>query len=185
MDYHNQIKTLDFIDNKGRFLKNIAYYIKTDIKIDHFYETFVMGVNDLNLLKSWNPNLLKNKQKVWKTREELKEENLKIKELESNIKEGNKPKDSLSWMYQGSDLDSKGKPDSSNLLDNLIKNKKAKQKTEAISLKDKQLKKVRDIKENKKKELQKEIFKLTEDKKVKKVKKKTTKFASEDPMSRF
>lgn len=144
-----------------------------------------MGVNDLNLLKSWNPNLLKNKQKVWKTREELKEENLKIKELESAIKEGNKPKDSLSWMYQGTDHEFKDKPDSLNLLDNLLKEKKATQKTEVISLKDKQLKKASDIKENKKKQLQTEILKLTEDKKVKKVKKKTTKFASEDPMSRF
>lgn len=144
-----------------------------------------MGVNDLNLLKSWNPNLLKNKQKVWKTREELKEENLKIKELESNLKEGKQPKDSLNWMYQDTNIDTKRTADSTNLLDNLIKEKKMKQKTEAISLKDKQLKKVSDIKETKKKELQKQILKLTEDKKVKKVKKKATKFASEDPMSRF
>jgi len=68
-----------------------------------------MGVNDLNLLKSWNPNLLKNK----------------------------------------------------------------KVKTD------------QDIKDRKKKELKDEILNMQESKKIKKPKKKVTKFTSEDPMSQF
>ncbi|OBA28666.1 hypothetical protein HANVADRAFT_51135, partial [Hanseniaspora valbyensis NRRL Y-1626] len=76
-----------------------------------------MGVNDLNLLKSWNPNLLKNKQKIWKERELLKEEDLKIKELNKELAQGTndstihnttKSKNKgLSWMYESSITDNK------------------------------------------------------------------------------
>ncbi|KAL6942779.1 hypothetical protein ACO0RG_001740 [Hanseniaspora osmophila] len=44
-----------------------------------------MGVGDLNLLKSWNPNLLKNKKKVWQHEEELLQEEKKFKEKQQEI----------------------------------------------------------------------------------------------------
>lgn len=76
-----------------------------------------MGVNDLNLLKSWNPNLLKNKQKIWKERELLKEEDLKIKELNKELAQGTNDRmidnttksknKGLSWMYESSITDNK------------------------------------------------------------------------------
>lgn len=144
-----------------------------------------MGVNDLNLLKSWNPNLLKNKQKVWKARDELKEENLKIKELEEDIKDKKKKKNTLNWMYEANDISAKSVKETDNLMDTLIQNKKDKSQKQTLSLKDKQLKKSQDIKDKKKKELKSEILKMGEDKKVKKTKKKITKFTSEDPMSQF
>ncbi|KAL6947310.1 hypothetical protein ACO0QE_002193 [Hanseniaspora vineae] len=67
-----------------------------------------MGVGDLNLLKSWNPNLLKNKKKVWKHEEELLQEEKKFKEKQQEIAKNReleeasgKPvkKTGLEWMY--------------------------------------------------------------------------------------
>ncbi|GMM40339.1 hypothetical protein FOG51_02396 [Hanseniaspora uvarum] len=144
-----------------------------------------MGVNDLNLLKSWNPNLLKNKQKVWKTRDELKQENLKIKELEEDIKDQKNKKNSLNWMYEANDVSSKPAKEADTLIANLLKDKKIKVKKEALSLKAKKVKTDQDIKDRKKKELKDEILNMQESKKIKKTKKKVTKFTSEDPMSQF
>lgn len=72
-------------------------------------------MNDLNLLKSWNPKLTKNKKKVWQAQQDLLEENRKIKERQKEIakerelnkltnlsRDGSvKPKKStgLEWMY--------------------------------------------------------------------------------------
>lgn len=144
-----------------------------------------MGVNDLNLLKSWNPNLLKNKQKVWKTRDELKQENLKIKELEEDIKDQKNKKNSLNWMYEANDVSAKPAKEADTLIANLLKDKKIKVKKEALSLKAKKVKTDQDIKDRKKKELKDEILNMQESKKIKKTKKKVTKFTSEDPMSQF
>ncbi|SCU99386.1 LAME_0G02960g1_1 [Lachancea meyersii CBS 8951] len=74
-----------------------------------------MGTGDLNLLKSWNPHLLKNKKKVWETEQNLLEENKKyrerqqeiererqIDELSSLTRNGTssyKKNSSLDWMY--------------------------------------------------------------------------------------
>jgi hypothetical protein len=139
----------------------------------------------LNLLKSWNPNLLKNKQKVWKTRDELKQENLKIKELEEDIKDQKNKKNSLNWMYEANDVSAKPAKEADTLIANLLKDKKIKVKKEALSLKAKKVKTDQDIKDRKKKELKDEILNMQESKKIKKTKKKVTKFTSEDPMSQF
>ena len=125
-----------------------------------------MGVNDLNLLKSWNPNLLKNKQKVWKTRDELKQENLKIKELEEDIKDQKNKKNSLNWMYEANDVSSKPAKEADTLIANLLKDKKIKVKKEALSLKAKKVKTDQDIKDRKKKELKDEILNMQESKKI-------------------
>ncbi|SCV03237.1 LANO_0G02982g1_1 [Lachancea nothofagi CBS 11611] len=73
-----------------------------------------MGTGDLNLLKSWNPHLLKNKKKVWETEQQLLDENKKFKERQQEIenereqeeltsltRDGNvrKKKSTLDWMY--------------------------------------------------------------------------------------
>ncbi|CUS24364.1 LAQU0S15e02828g1_1 [Lachancea quebecensis] len=44
-----------------------------------------MGTGDLNLLKSWNPHLLKNRKKVWETEQQLLEEQRKFKERQIEI----------------------------------------------------------------------------------------------------
>ena len=144
-----------------------------------------MGVNDLNLLKSWKPNLLKNKQKVWKARDELKEENLRIKELEEDIKDKKTKKNTLNWMYEANDTSAKPPKEANSLMDTLIQDKKDKNKKQTLSLKNMQMKTSQGIKDKKKRELKSEILKIGEDKKVKKSKKKVTKFTSEDPMSQF
>lgn len=77
-----------------------------------------MGSGDLNLLKSWNPHLLKNKKKVWETEQQLLDEHRKIKErqleiakereleeLSSLTRDGTnsnkkKKKTGLEWMYE-------------------------------------------------------------------------------------
>ena len=41
---------------------------------------------DLNLKKSWNPQLVKNKQKVWQQEQEKLDEFKKIKELNQEFK---------------------------------------------------------------------------------------------------
>lgn len=75
-------------------------------------------MSDLNLLKSWNPKLLKNRKKVWEAQQELLEENKKIKERQKEIQKerqlehynnlsrdeergkNNKKKTGLEWMYE-------------------------------------------------------------------------------------
>ena len=144
-----------------------------------------MGVNDFNLLKSWNPNLIKNKQKVWKARDELKEENLRIKELEEDIKDKKTKKNTLNWMYEANDTSAKPPKEANSLMDTLIQDKKDKNKKQTLSLKNMQMKTSQGIKDKKKRELKSKILKMGEGKKVKKSKKKVTKFTSEDPMSQF
>lgn len=62
------------------------------------------GSSDLNLLKSWNPKLRKNKQKVKKIEEEAIEEERKIqqkqKEKELQDLAAGKRKTGLEWMYE-------------------------------------------------------------------------------------
>ncbi|EDO19063.1 hypothetical protein Kpol_2000p27 [Vanderwaltozyma polyspora DSM 70294] len=72
-----------------------------------------MGSGDLNLLKSWNPKLVKNREKVWIKEQELLKENeiLKQKQLEitkereldslvdPHHKHKNSKKNGLEWMY--------------------------------------------------------------------------------------
>ncbi|QLL31272.1 hypothetical protein HG536_0B01340 [Torulaspora globosa] len=61
------------------------------------------GSSDLNLLKSWNPKLAKNRQKVQKKEQEALEEEKKIrqaaKERELNDLATAKSKTGLEWMY--------------------------------------------------------------------------------------
>lgn len=170
-----------------------------------------MGVNDLNLLKSWNPNLLKNKQKIWKERELLKEEDLKIKELSKELvldhnpgtredKSINSKSKGLSWMYDSS-LDQKQsnkvlKPDS--LASSELYNKETLKKTEKkiLSLKDKQLKTYNNQNKvsksnNKDRKKNSASSKLRNEdpmaflnKRVVKTKK-TSKLSGEDPMANF
>ncbi|SSD58487.1 uncharacterized protein SCODWIG_00248 [Saccharomycodes ludwigii] len=45
-----------------------------------------MGVGDLNLLKSWNPHLVKNQKKVWEVEQNLLNEEKKIRERQLEIK---------------------------------------------------------------------------------------------------
>ena len=76
-----------------------------------------MGSGDLNLLKSWNPKLVKNREKVWTKEQDLLVEDRKFKERQleiqkekelddlvnaSNAKGANerKQKRGLDWMYQ-------------------------------------------------------------------------------------
>ncbi|CCH58371.1 hypothetical protein TBLA_0A05780 [Henningerozyma blattae CBS 6284] len=68
-----------------------------------------MGNGDLNLLKSWNPKLVKNRAKVWqKEQEKLNEEALIKKKLAEINKEkelaslvGETKKDNrMDWMYK-------------------------------------------------------------------------------------
>lgn len=62
------------------------------------------GSSDLNLLKSWNPKLSKNKQKVEKKEQEALEEERKIrqraKEREIADLASAKSKTGLEWMYE-------------------------------------------------------------------------------------
>lgn len=80
-----------------------------------------MGSGDLNLLKSWNPKLLKNRKKVWEREQELQkeEENFvqrqkelkKEKELndlinssrDPQVKQNLKSQNGLEWMYNDKD----------------------------------------------------------------------------------
>lgn len=69
-----------------------------------------MAAGDLNLLKSWNPKLMKNRKKVWETEQELLKEEQKFKERQKelekeseendliNVNQGKK-KSGLEWMY--------------------------------------------------------------------------------------
>lgn len=72
-----------------------------------------MGTGDLNLLKSWNPKLVKNRKKVWEREQELLQEDEQLKrrqreiELEQEEKEllngrdsSTKSKNGMEWMYQ-------------------------------------------------------------------------------------
>ena len=85
-----------------------------------------MGSGDLNLLKSWNPKLMKNRKKVWETEQDLNTEqqklNTRLKEIEKerelnellNESSKDKPetlkndlalkKSGLEWMYQDAKL---------------------------------------------------------------------------------
>ena len=85
-----------------------------------------MGSGDLNLLKSWNPKLMKNRKKVWETEQDLITEqqklNTRLKEIEKerelnellNESSKDKPetlkndlavkKSGLEWMYQDAKL---------------------------------------------------------------------------------
>ncbi|KAG0668971.1 RNA-splicing factor [Maudiozyma exigua] len=69
-----------------------------------------MAAGDLNLLKSWNPKLMKNRKKVWETEQELLKEEQKFKERQKELEKeseenelinGNKnrKKSGLEWMY--------------------------------------------------------------------------------------
>ncbi|CEP64384.1 U2-type spliceosomal complex subunit CWC25 LALA0_S11e02850g [Lachancea lanzarotensis] len=74
-----------------------------------------MGTGDLNLLKSWNPHLLKNKKKVWETEQQLLEENKRLRERQQEIEKerqinelssltrngatNKEQKSGLDWMY--------------------------------------------------------------------------------------
>ena len=82
-----------------------------------------MGSGDLNLLKSWNPKLLKNRRKVWEREQEVKREEEKFiqrqkeikreKELNELINSTRDPalkrnllknsKNGLEWMYNDKD----------------------------------------------------------------------------------
>lgn len=88
--------------------------------------TFIMGSGDLNLLKSWNPKLMKNRKKVWETEQDLVNEqqklNTRLKEIEKErelnelLHASNKDqpdalktdltlkKSGLEWMYQDAKL---------------------------------------------------------------------------------
>ncbi|CCD25714.1 U2-type spliceosomal complex subunit CWC25 NDAI_0F03960 [Naumovozyma dairenensis CBS 421] len=44
-----------------------------------------MGSGDLNLLKSWNPKLMKNRKKVWETEQEILKEEQKLLERKKEI----------------------------------------------------------------------------------------------------
>ncbi|CCE62085.1 hypothetical protein TPHA_0B04150 [Tetrapisispora phaffii CBS 4417] len=65
-----------------------------------------MGSGDLNLLKSWNPKLVKNREKVWVKEKELINEELKLKERQLELQKekeldelvGAKTR-ALDWMY--------------------------------------------------------------------------------------
>ena len=69
-----------------------------------------MAAGALNLLKSWNPKLMKNRKKVWETEQELLKEEQKFKERQKelekeseendliNVNQGKK-KSGLEWMY--------------------------------------------------------------------------------------
>lgn len=74
-----------------------------------------MGSGDLNLLKSWNPHLLKNKKKVWETEQQLLDEKRKIEQRQTEIAKekeledltslnrdgtSSKRKTGLEWMYR-------------------------------------------------------------------------------------
>ncbi|CCC66642.1 hypothetical protein NCAS_0A00820 [Naumovozyma castellii] len=74
-----------------------------------------MGSGDLNLLKSWNPKLVKNRKKVWENEQQLLIEETKLQERKKEIEkerqfnelldanregESNKKKQTgLEWMY--------------------------------------------------------------------------------------
>lgn len=60
-----------------------------------------MGTGDLNLLKSWNPHLLKNKKKVWETEQELLEENKRFKERQQEIEKERQLQDLTSLTRNG------------------------------------------------------------------------------------
>lgn len=70
-----------------------------------------MAAGDLNLLKSWNPKLMKNRKKVWETEQDLLKEESKLKERQKELekeRELNNLRDTsknttkrtgLEWMY--------------------------------------------------------------------------------------
>lgn len=72
-----------------------------------------MGTGDLNLLKSWNPKLVKNRKKVWEKEQRLLEEDEKIRKRQLEIAKEKEEeellagrdstkgrKTGLEWMYQ-------------------------------------------------------------------------------------
>ncbi|KAL3233882.1 Pre-mRNA-splicing factor CWC25 [Nakaseomyces bracarensis] len=75
-----------------------------------------MGTGDLNLLKSWNPKLVKNRKKVWEREQELLNEDEQLKRRQREIEQEQEEKELLSgrdsksntnpkkkgmeWMYQ-------------------------------------------------------------------------------------
>lgn len=73
------------------------------------------GGNDLNLLKSWNPKLSKNRQKVKQKEEELLLEETKIqqrqKEREIEDLSSTKSKNGLEWMYEEIKINTKTVPE--------------------------------------------------------------------------
>ncbi|CCF58020.1 hypothetical protein KAFR_0D03720 [Kazachstania africana CBS 2517] len=79
-----------------------------------------MGSGDLNLLKSWNPKLVKNRKKVWETEQELLKEEQKLEErrkeiekerelnelINSDVNHGKSQKQTgLEWMYKSVTFD--------------------------------------------------------------------------------
>lgn len=66
-----------------------------------------MGTGDLNLLKSWNPHLLKNKKKVWETEQQLLDEQRKFKERQIEIEKERQLDDLTSLNRTGSKLQQK------------------------------------------------------------------------------
>lgn len=48
-----------------------------------------MAAGDLNLLKSWNPKLMKNRKKVWNTEQDLLIEEQKFKERQKELEKDN------------------------------------------------------------------------------------------------
>lgn len=73
-------------------------------------------MGDLNLLKSWNPKLVKNRKKVWEIEQERLQEELKLKEREneirkekelnnliSNSNKNKKKTTGLEWMYDSNE----------------------------------------------------------------------------------
>lgn len=78
---------------------NLYYYVQQLSIINT-----MAGSSDLNLLKSWNPKLQKNKAKVSKVEEDAIEEERKIqqkqKEKELQDLASGKGKTGLEWMYE-------------------------------------------------------------------------------------
>ncbi|CDO92793.1 unnamed protein product [Kluyveromyces dobzhanskii CBS 2104] len=61
-------------------------------------------MSDLNLLKSWNPKLVKNRKKVWEAQQELLEENKKIKERQKEIEKERELERYTSLTRNGKDI---------------------------------------------------------------------------------
>lgn len=108
------------------FLNSIYIVYLLIISIRRLFSSFfsnlyyLMGSGDLNLKKSWNPALLKNREKVWKLEQQVLKEHqektkkeLKTQELQTtsellSIHQSQKNDDDLlsrasktSWMYKG------------------------------------------------------------------------------------
>lgn len=83
-----------------------VHHLNRDIKtVLYLYNSIkkMAGSSDLNLLKSWNPKLSKNRIKVQRKEQEALEEEKKIeqaaKEREINDLASAKSKNGLEWMY--------------------------------------------------------------------------------------